>query len=68
MAFWVASRELCVEPAGGAGALFVAIYIWVGALSVLVPAQVWMLANYMMTTREAKRAFGLIGGGAILGR
>ncbi|MBA3269130.1 MAG: MFS transporter, partial [Acidobacteria bacterium] len=54
-------------PAGGSGALFIAIYVWVGALSVLVPTQVWMLANYVMTTREAKRAFGLIGGGAILG-
>src|SRR5688572_3868388 len=50
-----------------AGPLFIAIYIWVGVLSVVAPTQVWTLANYMMTTREAKRAFGLIGGGAILG-
>jgi ATP:ADP antiporter, AAA family len=60
-------------PVGGApgvdaaDALFVAIYIWVGALSVLMPAQVWTLANYVMTTREAKRAFGVVGGGAITG-
>ena len=47
--------------------IFVLIYIWVGALSVLVPTQVWTLASFVMTTREAKRAFGLIGGGAILG-
>jgi AAA family ATP:ADP antiporter len=47
--------------------VFVAIYIWVGALSVLVPSQVWTLANFVLTTREAKRAFGLIGAGAILG-
>ena len=47
--------------------LFVVIYIWVGVLSVLMPSQVWMLANRVMTTREAKRAFGFIGGGAILG-
>ncbi len=52
---------------GGSNRLFVAIYIWVGVLSVLVPTQVWTLANYVMTTREAKRAFGLIGAGAILG-
>src|SRR5688572_21696839 len=32
-----------------------------------MPTQVWTLANYVMTTREAKRAFGLIGSGAILG-
>jgi AAA family ATP:ADP antiporter len=61
--FWFASRSN-----GESGdALFVAIYIWVGALSVLMPAQVWMLASSILTTREAKRAFGLIGAGAILG-
>ena len=49
------------------GALFIAIYIWVGVFSVLAPAQVWTLANYVLTTREAKRAFGFIGSGAILG-
>lgn len=48
-------------------ALFVAIYVWVGVLSVLGPAQVWTLANFVLTTREAKRTFGLIGSGAILG-
>jgi AAA family ATP:ADP antiporter len=47
--------------------LFVLIYIWVGVLSVLAPAQVWTLANFVLTTREAKRTFGLIGSGAILG-
>ena len=36
-------------------------------LSVLIPAQVWTLANFVLTTREAKRAFGLVGSGAILG-
>ena len=45
----------------------VIIYVWVGVLAVLVPSQVWTLANYVLTTREAKRAFGLIGSGAILG-
>ena len=50
-----------------AGGLFIAIYIWVGVFSVLAPTQVWTLANYVLTTREAKRAFGLIGSGAILG-
>jgi AAA family ATP:ADP antiporter len=49
------------------GALFVALYIWVGVFSVLAPSQVWTLANYVMTTREAKRSFGFIGSGAILG-
>jgi ATP:ADP antiporter, AAA family len=48
-------------------ALFVIIYVWVGVFSVLAPTQVWTLANFVMTTREAKRSFGLIGSGAILG-
>ena len=33
----------------------------------LAPAQVWMLANFVVTTRGAKRVFGLIGSGAIAG-
>jgi AAA family ATP:ADP antiporter len=49
------------------GVLFVAIYLWVGVFSVLAPSQVWTLANHVMTTREAKRVFGFIGSGAILG-
>ena len=53
--------------ASDANSVFVIIYVWVGALSVLVPSQVWTLANFVMTTREAKRSFGLIGAGAILG-
>jgi ATP:ADP antiporter, AAA family len=59
--FWaaVASYE--------SGTLFIIIYIWVGVFSVLAPSQVWTLANYVLTTREAKRSFGFIGSGAILG-
>jgi AAA family ATP:ADP antiporter len=82
MAFWWFSRApapAVVEgPAGvlavdtdvgttGTGILVVIIYIWVGAVSVLVPTQVWTLANFVLTTREAKRTFGFIGAGAILG-
>lgn len=49
------------------GTLFIIIYVWVGVFSVLAPSQVWTLANYVLTTREAKRSFGFIGSGAILG-
>lgn len=49
------------------GALFIVIYVWVGVFSVLAPSQVWTMANYVLTTREAKRSFGFIGSGAILG-
>ncbi|MFQ5926164.1 MAG: Npt1/Npt2 family nucleotide transporter [Terriglobia bacterium] len=47
--------------------LFPVIYVWVGIFSVLAVSQVWTLANYVLTVREAKRVFGLVGGGAISG-
>lgn len=49
------------------GRLFIALYLWVGIFGALAPTQVWTLANFVLTTREAKRVFGLIGSGAILG-
>jgi AAA family ATP:ADP antiporter len=47
--------------------LFPLFYIWVKIFGVLVPTQIWTLANYVLTTREAKRVFGMVGGGAIAG-
>jgi AAA family ATP:ADP antiporter len=44
-----------------------AFYIWVKLFGVLAPTQIWTLANYVLTTREAKRVFGMVGGGAIAG-
>lgn len=44
-----------------------AFYVWVGILGVLAPTQVWTLANYLLTTREAKRVFGIVGAGGISG-
>jgi ATP:ADP antiporter, AAA family len=61
--FWLWAAFAAYES----GALFVVIYVWVGVFSVLAPSQVWTLANYVLTTREAKRSFGFIGSGAILG-
>jgi len=43
------------------------IYVWVGMFGVIGPAQVWTLANYVLTTREAKRLVGVVGSGAIAG-
>jgi ATP:ADP antiporter, AAA family len=63
LVFW----WLTLGPEPHSGALIIVIYVWVGVISVIVPTQVWTLANYVMTTREAKRAFGFVGGGAILG-
>jgi AAA family ATP:ADP antiporter len=47
--------------------LFPVFYVWVGMFAVLAPTQVWTLANYLLTTREAKRVFGLVAAGGILG-
>lgn len=47
--------------------LYPVFYVWVGIFGVIAPMQVWTLANYVLTTREAKRIFGLVGSGAILG-
>src|SRR5713226_5166504 len=44
-----------------------AFYIWVKIFGVLAPTQIWTLANYVLTTREAKRVFGMVGAGGIAG-
>ncbi len=63
LVFWWWAAVSAVES----DLLFIVLYVWVGVFSVLAPSQVWTLANYVMTTREAKRSFGFIGSGAILG-
>ena len=47
--------------------VFPVFYVWVKIFGVLTAAQIWTLANYVLTTREAKRVFGMVGGGAIAG-
>ena len=47
--------------------LFPLLYVFIGIFGVLATAQVWTLASYVLTTREAKRTFGIVGGGAIAG-
>ena len=59
--FWVLARYYQLSW------LFPVIYVWVGIFGVLAPTQGWTLANYVLTTREARRLFGLVGGGAIAG-
>lgn len=59
--FWflaVTSRAAWLTPV---------IYVWVGMFGVVAPAQVWTMANYVVTTREAKRLFGFVGSGATAG-
>jgi ATP:ADP antiporter, AAA family len=59
--FWVLARFYPVSW------LYPVIYVWVGVFGVLAPTQAWTLANYVLTTREARRVFGLVAGGAIAG-
>ncbi len=47
--------------------LFPVLYVWVKIFGVLAPTQIWTLANYVLTTREAKRVFGMVGGGGVAG-
>jgi ATP:ADP antiporter, AAA family len=59
--FWVLAR---FHPASWVYPVF---YIWLGIFGVLAPAQAWTLSNYVLTIREARRIFGLVAGGAIIG-
>ncbi|MCH8287600.1 MAG: hypothetical protein IID12_00650 [Candidatus Marinimicrobia bacterium] len=42
-------------------------YIWVSIFGVITTMQFWLLSNYIFTSREAKRLFGLVGAGGISG-
>lgn len=43
------------------------IYIMVYLAGVMVPTIGWTIANFALTTRQARRVFGFIGAGAVLG-
>lgn len=43
------------------------IYIWVYLAGAMGPTMGWTLGNCLLTTRQARRVFGFIGAGAILG-
>ena len=59
--FWVLARFYPVSW------LYPVIYAWDGIFGVLAPTQVWTLANHVLTTREARRVFGFLAGGGIVG-
>ncbi len=42
-------------------------YVWSAIYAVLSASQFWVLANLVFNVREAKRLFGFIGSGAIMG-
>ncbi len=43
-----------------------ALYIFVEVMGILLVIQFWTFANELFNSREAKRLFGVIGGGAVL--
>jgi HEAT repeat protein len=43
------------------------LYVWVGIFGVIAVTQVWTIANFVCTTREAKRLFAMLGSGGIAG-
>lgn len=42
-------------------------YVWVAIYALLSASQFWVMANLVFNIREAKRLFGFIGSGAIMG-
>lgn len=50
-----------------AGILPWVLYIWSSIFGVFMVMQFWLLANDLFDAREAKRLFGFVGAGAILG-
>ena len=52
---------------GGAQWAYLLVLIWVYAAGAICPMMGWTLAHYTLTTREARRVFGFIGAGALLG-
>ena len=59
--FWYAFR---FRPSSLLPAYF---YVWVNCYGVIAPVLVWTLASSVFDTRQARRLFGFIAGGASLG-
>lgn len=47
--------------------LYYVLYIWAAAIGLITMSQYWLLANSVFNAREAKRLFGPIGAGSIIG-
>ncbi len=47
--------------------LYPLLYVWAGCYGVIAPVQFWTIANDVFSTRDAKRLFGVVGAGGILG-
>lgn len=60
LGFWAASGSR--SPA-----LLYALYVWTGMFASWVTVQFWLLLGNLFTMMQAKRVFGLIGAGSVLG-
>ena len=40
---------------------------WVGLFSIMLVSQGWLIAGNVFTTREAKRLYGILGVGSVIG-
>ena len=45
----------------------VAFYLWISIVGILMVSQFWSYASHLLDARQAKRLFGFIGAGGILG-
>ena len=45
----------------------VAFYLWISVVGILLVSQFWSYASHLLDARQAKRLFGFIGAGGILG-
>lgn len=57
------SGWLAVSPTTGAPVF----YVWVKIFAVLLPSQLWLLSEELLDPRQARRLFGPIGSGGIMG-
>ena len=46
--------------------LYPVLYVWIQIIATVMLVQLWLLANSLFTSREAKRMFGLIGCGSAI--
>src|SRR5215468_9167520 len=58
--FWFVFR-------GSSTAWFYVFYVWVSLFGAITASQFWLLANYVFNPREARRLFGWLAAGGILG-
>lgn len=51
----------------GARWVSVAFYLWIAIVGILLVSQFWSYSSYLLDARQAKRLFGFIGAGGLLG-